>query len=281
MLSIYNYLKINDFLKDAWQDKRAKNNRFSIRAWAHQMGLKHHNALYEMVNGKRKVPKSLVLKLIKSLELNVQEAQYLELLIDLSRAKNKELQDSYLEKMRPYQNKRTVKFLELDSFKMLQDPIHFFIGELALQKDFVHDAQWIQNRLNYPASISQINAAIERLVALDILRFDVNDKIHRIDQHIQSKSDDHDQALKDYHKSIMHLAEKAIDTQDVMIREFQGMAINMDVDRMDEAKKMIREFVNQFVAEFDTPKVKNEEVYQLNLQFFGITKKPNESVYKN
>lgn len=280
MLSIYQYQKAEDYLQDVWNEKRKKNSLFTIRAWAAQMSLTHHNPLHEMIKGKRKVPKATIPKLITSLGLNAHEGLYLESMIDLSRARSVEEKTIYLERMKTLSPKQTVMFTELESFRMLQNPLHFFVAELAHQKDFKSDPNWIKERLAHNYSLSDINEVLERLINLDILREDIDGKLHRVDRFIQSKSDISDKALKEYHKNLMNLAKDAVETQDVMSREFQGMALNVDSSRLPEAKKMIRSFVAQFTNEFDQPKSKNEELYQLNLQFFGITKTIKKEIQK-
>lgn len=277
-MSIYQYQRPEEFLRDVWEEKKKKNSLFTIRAWANQLGLKHHNSLHEMVKGKRKVPKSVLPGLLNSLKLSAHEGLYFELMVDLSRARSADEKTMYLDRMKAIAPVKAVKFTELESFRMLQNPLHFYISELALQSDFSPDAKWIQERLNYKVHLVEIEEVIERLLALDILREDAEGRIHRVDQFLQSKSDIHDKALKEFHKNIMALAADAIETQDVLVREFQGAALNLSTDRLPEAKKMIRAFVSEFMAKFDTPKAPNEEVYQLNLQFFGITKpKDNEN----
>ena len=280
MLSIYEYQKPEEFLRDTWSEKKKRNPSFTIRAWANQMNIKHHNSLHEMVIGKRKVPKSTIPLLIKSLSLDTSEGMYFELMVDYARSKTVEEKTIYVERMKTLSPKKAVKFTELESFRMLQDPIHFFICELALQKDFQGSATWIKERLGYNVTLVQISEAIDRLLSLDILREDAQGKLHRVDRFIQSKSDIHDRGLKEYHKNLMDLAKQAIETQDVIEREFQGMAMSIDSSRLPEAKKVIRDFVVQFTTQFDTPQVENEEVYQLNLQFFGITKNINKGTKK-
>lgn len=68
--SIFAYEEPTSFLKDAWESKKRKNPNFTIRAWAQSMGMKAHNPLYEVIRGKRKVPKSYIPVLVKSLSLS-------------------------------------------------------------------------------------------------------------------------------------------------------------------------------------------------------------------
>lgn len=272
MISIFDYSTAVDFLRDSWMEKKAHNSLFTIRAWANSLGMKHHNSLHEMVAGKRKVPKAIIPKLIDSLDLSLKEGQFLELLVDVSKSKNQEELRLYQERMRALSPSARVKYFELESFRLTQDPLHFFIGELALQKHFSPNPLWIQQRIGYPVSIAEVNETLDRLLTLDILRYDVNGNLIRVNNHIHSKSDLHDQGLKNYHKAVMKLAASAIDAQDVLEREFEATAINLSTRRMSEAKATIRDFIRSFIAEYDQPASAGEEVYQLNLQFFGIQK---------
>ena len=273
MLSIFEYREPNEYLRDLWTTKRQKNPQFTIRAWANQMGIKHHAPLHEMVNGKRKIPKSLVPSLIKHLNLEATEALFFEFMVDLSRSKSPEQKTMYLERMKsiaPYN--KEVKFTELESFRMLQDPIHFFICEMVYLPDFQPEAAWIQKRLTIEASLERISSAIERLLLLDILREDPQGKLIRVDQFIHTKSDIKDKALQAYHANLSELAKNAVEEQPLLEREFQAMTMNFEMEKMPEAKAMIREFLQQFTAKFDKPSKTEKEIYHINLQFFGITK---------
>lgn len=276
MLSVYDYQKPSEFLQAAWNGKRQRNPQFTIRSWAMQMGIKHHASLHEMVNGKRKISKASVPKFIQVLGLDVTEGLFFESMVDLSRSTSAEEKTLYLERMKaiaPDRNK--VKFTELESFRLLQDPIHFFIAEMALLNDFKADSLWIQKRLMFDASLERITSAIERLTALDILREDPEGRLLRVDQFVHSKSDIKDKALQEYHKNLSEIAMTAVQTQDVLEREFQAMTLNFDLDRLPEAKKVLREFLSSFVSRFDCPEKREKEIYHLNLQFFKVTQKGN------
>jgi uncharacterized protein (TIGR02147 family) len=271
MLSVYGYQKPDEFLRDSWNDKKRKNSQFTIRAWANQMDIKHHNTLHDMVKGKRKIPKATIPLFIKHLNLNVNEGLYFELMVDLSKAKSEDEKKMYFERMKTIAPKKNLKAKEIDSFWLLRDPMHFFINELAQQKNFRADPEWICSRLIKSISRENVAEILQRLIDLDLLRLDVDGKVCRVNSYVRSKTDINDRALKEYHKNLMEHAKEAIESQDVMEREFRGLALNLNTELLPEAKEVIRDFVTQFSTRFDTPKAPNEQVYQLNIQFFAVT----------
>ena len=272
MMSIYQYQEPHEFLKDAWELKRKTNSSFTIRAWAQHIGIKNHTFLHDMVKGRRKVPKSQIPRFIQSLNLNANEGLYFESMVDLSRAKSMEEKTLYIDRMKALApNVNKVTFTELESFRMLKDPIHFFISEMVMLPDFNPDPAWIQKRLVFDVSQETISKAIERLILLDVLREDPQGRLIRVDSFIASKSDVKDLALQEYHKNLSDMAKRAIEVQNVLEREFQGMTLNFDIARLPEAKQVIRKFVTQFLGQFDQTTSPTREVYHMNLQFFRIT----------
>lgn len=116
MLSIYDFQEPESYLKAIWDDKQQKNNRFSLRSWAKQIGLKHHNTLHYMVTGKRKISKSQIPMLIQALELNETEGKYFSLMVDNSRAKTNNEKEFYLVKMKtiaPTSSENLISTIEL------------------------------------------------------------------------------------------------------------------------------------------------------------------------
>lgn len=276
MLDIYSYSKVTEFLEDAWKEKRKLNSQFTIRAWAQNMGIKHHAFLYDMINGKRKVPKSSIPKFVQSLNLDTNESLYFECLVDLSRARSQEERNFYMERMKAFLPQKNMTFSELESFRLLRDPLHYFISEMVLLKDFNPDPAWIKKRLAFKTSEMDITDAIERLITLDILREDPEGRLIRVDRFIASKSDVTDLALQDFHKDLSDKAKLAIENQNVLEREFRSMTLNFDLKDMPEAKEFIREFVKEFLLRFDKTTSPEREVYHMNLQFFAVTKRSHK-----
>lgn len=273
MISIYQYTDPCPYLRDQYEERKRKNASFSIRSWAKMLQLKHHNSLFEMLNGKRKISPKIIPNLIKNLKLDRNEAAYLYQLTNLQRSKSMEEKEIILEKISSMTKEKKLPAKLIDSFKMLQDPIHIIITELSSLKDFSSDPKWIKKKLGFNTSIQEIEAVIERLISFGLMKRDENGNLVKTNEHTYTKCDVLDLGIQAYHVSVMNLASKAIKNQLLEDREYNAFCVNIQKHRLPEIKKFIRDFTFDFIAEFEAKNGTGTDTYQLNTQFFNLTDK--------
>jgi uncharacterized protein (TIGR02147 family) len=192
-------------------------------------------------------------------------------MVHLSRARAEKEKLYYIERLRELSPAPQASFKQLEDFRFMQNPLHCFIAELAVQKDFNPSPEWIKKRLRSKATLKEIDEAIDRLVSLQILKQDQKGNLKRIDLYINTPSDFANTALKTYHKNLMELATQAVEEQPTLEREFQGMTLNADPKKMPAMKEKIRKFISEFTSEFNVTQTDGEEVLQLNLQLFKVS----------
>ncbi len=271
MICIYDYIDPKIYLQDIYLEKKKSNPSFSIRAWAKFLKMKHHNPLQEMLKGKRKIAKAYVPHFIKTLELTIDEGFYFDTLVSLQRAKANEEKELYLERLRSLSPRQSLSMFEVEAYRSIKDPLHVIITELSALKGFQNDARWIQKRLGFKKTISEIENAIERLIGLGLMKEDQNGNLVKIHDHIYSKVDGIDTGLQEYHQNVMELASKAITVQDPKEREYNAYCINIEKEKIPEMKKAIRRFMHDFATKFEAKSGTAENTYQLNTQFFNLT----------
>ncbi len=271
-LSIYNYSCPSMFLRDSWNAKRAFNKNFSLRAWASQLGMSSHGTFYQIINGVRPLPKKYVLALSISLQLDRKEALYLETLIDFSKAKTVKAKSYYKERLDQLSPRKALSIYEIESFHFLKNPLNGAIIELTCLKDFSFDAKWIQNRLAIKATQTEIQKAINLLLELKLIKKDQFGNILRTNEHVYSEQDIRNEALQEYHKNVLDMAKDQISKQDVSKREFNATAMGIKSEDLPKIKEEIRDFLNTFIDKYEADPGSADEIYQLGIQFFGLTK---------
>ncbi len=142
-LSIYDYEDPSQFLNDSWEQKKSKNAHFTIRSWAKQLGVNSHGTLYDIVKGKRHLPKKYFLSVCRSLKLNTKESLYLETMIELKKAKSEKVKVYYKQRLTEISPKKSLNYYEIESFHFLKNPLHMAIIELTTLNDFQSDIDWI------------------------------------------------------------------------------------------------------------------------------------------
>jgi uncharacterized protein (TIGR02147 family) len=272
MLEVYSYSELHTFLRDAWLSKKGRNQAFSLSAWARQLGFENSSPLSLALKGKRNLPKKYLPLVIKSLDLNSDQATYLEGLFDLAKAKSTEERLFYfrqLQKLAPKKLKNTT----VDEFKSLSEPIYGLILEMSALKGFQTDPYWIQKRIKMSVDIHQVSEAIQRLVKLELLKIEEKPRcFKKTHKDISTENDISDLATKEFHKAVSQLAAKAVAEQDVNTREFQSFTFNIRNKDLKKAKEKIRKFLDEFLVEFEAPEGEGDESYQLNVQLFSMTK---------
>lgn len=272
MLDIYKYTEFHKYLTDAWRDKRARNRSFSMTAWAHQMGLENSSPLSLAFKGKRALPKKYLPQVIKTLDLNAHEAQYLEALLDLSRAREPGQKLFYLNRLRLLSPSTEFSAHIVEEYKYLSDPLHGAMIEMTDLKQFKSDAEWIQQRLFFTVSVIEIKEALERLQQLNLLRRDEKGALKKCHRHLSTPPDVADLGTKTYHKTVSEMAAHAVVHQDLAQREFDSYSFNLKKDQLVKAKKAMRQFISDFLTKFEAQPGEGDETYQVNMQLFKFTK---------
>lgn len=225
-------------LRQRFAEMVEKNSSYSLRALAMKTGLSA-SILSRVINGKRNLSLETMLKVSQILDLDLETDAH----------------------------QRKTDILGLESFKVIADWYHFPILELIKTRGFQSDEKWIARRLKLPLAIVQ--AALDRLQRLGL--------IERVDGQIKSGNgvflkttdDQSSVAIRKHHKQMMEKAVEALD-DNLGEREYRGLNFAFEPSDLPEAKKMIREFYKKFGQKFG--KNLGKEVYQLNLQFFKLTK---------
>ncbi len=272
MLEIYQYNSASQFVRDAWIEKKKKNSAFSLRAWSKQLGFANNAPLSLMLAGKRHIPRKYVPALISSLGLSADEGLFLETLVEIEKSKNIRQKSFYEERLRALSPSPPIGFFEIESFKCLGNPLHTIILEMTDLVGFEPQAEWIQKRLRITASLSEIETAVERLIGLGLLREEKNGQWKKTQKNLTNRVDVADQGSQEYHSNVSKLAAEQVSLQPVLEREYNGYAINLRKSEFPRAKKLIREFIKDFSRKVEASPQEGEETYQLNVQFFGLTK---------
>lgn len=276
MVSIFQYTDPCLFLRDSYEEIKRRNSQFSIRSWARMMGLNHHNPLFEMMGGKRKIARSMIPYLSKSLKLGRSEALYFYELVNLQRAKSFDERELVLEKLSRLSQQKKLSITEMDTFKCLRDPLHIIVAELTRLPDFQEDPTWIKERLSFRVSNSAIASSLRRLLKTGLLIRDEDGRLKKTSEHLYSKSDVVDLGLQSYHLGVMNLGEHALKTQDILEREYNALCLTIDRKNLTSIKKYLRQFIHEFVGHFESTEEDGTDLYQLNTQFFNLTKNKGE-----
>ncbi len=256
-----------------FKEKKALNSSFSMRSWAKSIGINGHGSLQQILAGSRNLPKKYIPALVKSMMLSNEEGLYFETLVDIEKSKTKEeasIYEARLESIR-LRNKNFNAHV-VENYKYFDNPLHSILRTMTELKGFQSDFKGLADTIRLKTSQSEINEVVDRLVLLDLLGFDDNANPIKLTPHIRNKLDVPSEAVQKYHKKMSALAAQEISNQTVDEREYNSYCLNIQSEKIPLAKEKIRNFIKEFVNEFEADKNQALDTYCMNLQLFRVTK---------
>jgi len=243
--------KASVILLKKYEEGRAKNARWSQRAFAKRLGISS-GALSEILQGKRPLTPQLKKRLAAKLGLSpLEEVDFFE--------------DMTPDHLRP--NRLEYVQLTTDQFHLISDWWHFAMLNLIKTKGFKASTSWIAKRLGISQKIS--DDAWDRLFRLGHLK-KTGGKVTREYPRIQTSDGIVNMSVRKAHLEDTRLIEKSIEEVHIDLRDHSSMTIVINKKDIKKAKEMIRVFQDKFVSELEVNP--GDEVYRLSVSLFPLSK---------
>ncbi len=267
--SIYNYQDPALFVTDCYRFIQSQHpeEKYTLRKWAHSMGLEAPQVLVDIIKGKRKIQLKHLDWICRGITLNDSEQFYLRLLIQRENTATKEERlpfDMLLAQLAP---SREMKKIYLDDGEIFTDWLNIAIFSFCRIRGTSIDRQAIIDTFEAKAERSAIEAAIERLLSEGLIFKNEAGYLKNIDAEISTTADVPIQRVHQYYQEVFDLAKQAIELSPGE-REFQCFAVAIDSEKMPILKRLLRTFRKQVLELSDG---NADRVFQVNLQAFPLT----------
>ncbi|MBO9665999.1 MAG: TIGR02147 family protein [Bdellovibrio sp.] len=228
-----------------------RNPRYSLRQFAKSLGMSH-TVLSLVLSGKRPLSTNAAIKITEKLALSPEEVQVL-----MNSHPKKQIQ----KKIESYTS------VDLETFELISNWIHYAILSLFETADAVFDHVWVANRLN----ISKADAkdALARLVKLELLA-ETNGRWRQTGKSIKVENTISTAFTRNFHRQLLDKALHSLDNDPIETRNFSSMTMAIDPKHMDYAIERIRDFRRQLTAELEA-KGAPQEVYNLTVQMYPVS----------
>ncbi|WP_413578734.1 TIGR02147 family protein [Bdellovibrio sp. HCB290] len=272
MISPLEYQEYQPFLRDLFASKVAHRN-MSLRSFARIAGISH-SYLSRVMNSQKTLSIGAASKISQILDMSPEEEAHLMRLVakDQLHESSRSGQQLRARILKTQRNSKSV--ISQDSFKAVAEWHHFAILALLNTKDFKGTAKWIGERLGIPQEVAKESFA--RLVKMGFIVKENGKYVVMNNGDIQTPHDVPSQAVRENHRQHLHLAALALTSQPTEQIEFQNASIPILKSDIPKAKKRLRLFMDQFIR--DLEKNPGEEVYQINLQFYGLSQNPKKDL---
>ncbi|MGK5084550.1 TIGR02147 family protein [Bdellovibrionota bacterium FG-1] len=275
---IFGYHEYREFIRDWLAYTKARQSSNSLRSLALHSGLSVSN-LSMILSGKRNLSIKTALKLASALKLNRREQDYFEALILLGNATIQEERVAAFERMNRFKDYRSSNQKETEVFRYLTHWYYVVIREMTGLPGFKPDPSWIQDRLQESVSQREIEVALKFLIDHGFIETAPDGSVTPPSKPMDCLGGIYRTALIQFHREMLVLAGKSIDTTPPEKRNLVGYTLPVDSSRFERIQRIMLNAYDEIRAISQEASV-GDEIYHVELAFFPVSKcalKKNES----
>jgi uncharacterized protein (TIGR02147 family) len=170
MEDIYEYSDYRQYIKDYYERHKAVNPAFSYRYLAEKAGINSAPFFKFLIDGKRNLTKSSLLKTCAALNLKDKEAEYFEHLVFFNQARTVKEKNQFFDRLIALQKARNILRIRQDQYAYFGEWHHCVIRELAAMADFREDYGALGRMLKPALSAERAEESVKLLLELGFLR---------------------------------------------------------------------------------------------------------------
>ncbi len=264
--------------------KRRKSLRpsYSLRAFARDLKISP-SFLSDLLTNKRFLSPQKAIALASALRLSDEERNEWVFRSQMQRAKTDGSTDISLDDPLNHRNHLPSRLigeapLSVDKFETLSSWYALAILELSNLAKRPRSHAEIAERLGI--TLDETTEACERLIRLGLAEKDAaSGELKKKEKVLAVPATPGSQAIRNFHRQMIHHASESIDQIAVEHRDISGSTVSFDRTQIDEIRKEITRF-RKTILKLCTQKSNSNanDVYQLNVQFFPLTKPLSPSV---
>jgi len=276
MSNIYNYLNYRDYLKDFYNDQKAKNSRFSYQLMANKIGFKSKTILHYILDGKRNISEKSIFRFNQLLQLEEKAFTYFRDIVAFNQATSNKQQNYFFNRLTQGKPNNSIKRVFRDQYEFYSKWYHPTIRELITMVNTRDDFKRIARLIKPAISPRQVSESIKLLLRLSLIKKTANGYA-QTNKIITSGNEVQSLAIQNFHIQNMVLASESIDTVPSNERDISCLVIGLDKKGFENIKSYIQKVRNKILK--DVEKIDPaDSVYHLSIQMFPTAKKEIKEV---
>ncbi len=244
-------------LKERLAARQKENPHYSLRAYSRDLEM-HSSTLSQILKGQRGLPLKRANSVAEKLALSPKEKTLFMESFYRSKTSIDDIQISDLDQR---------YILDESYYKVIAEWEHYAILELFNLNHYDINANWISKKLGI--TLNRAEVVLSNLISCGLLIKNDADRFDRAHPDIKTTEDISSGALKKSHKEAMQMGINKLEEIEVELRDFSSATVAVDLEKLPEAKTIIREFRQKMTALLrDGNKT---DVFQFAIQFYPLT----------
>jgi len=270
---IFDFTDYREYLKTYYRYQKSHNPAFSYRYFSKRAHINSSGIYKNVIDGKRSLGRGLILRFGEALKLRKKEMDYFEAMVYFTEAKDAEEKKVFFNRMMSHRkiHAHQVKKDQYEYYSQWYYPaIRELLGVIRFKNDFANLAK----RMSPAIKPEEAVRAISVLENLGFIAKDDSGIYRQSQNHLTTGPDVRSANVVDYQISCMDLAKEAIERHDISVRDISTLTLSLSAEAFEFFKQEIiscRKKLLGMEKQFPNP----DRVYQLNMQFFPISKAPS------
>lgn len=244
-------------IKERLSQRKSSNSSYSLRAYARDLGL-HSASLSQILNGKRKLPIKKAHQVAEKLNLSPKEMRLFMESFYKSKSSLDDIKVGFWDKR---------QILDESHFTIISEWEHYAALELFHLKDFCFSSKNVSKKLNIGEDRAEL--VIQNLLDSNLLSTKLDGSFRPTYSDIKTTEDVTSRAIQKAHQKTLEVGIKKLEEIDVSLRDFSSITLAVDLEKIQEAKNIIREFRQKMNSLFKG--TNPTEVFTMAIQFYPIS----------
>lgn len=271
-MDVFQFLDPYAVMRAYYQDRKAREEKFSYTSWAKELGVQSSSTLRMMVHGEKKISLGLAEKFL-SIFPHEDEKNYFRLLLSYAHAANPQEKSAVWAALAKILVARIDQTEAADYFTYLSDLILPKLQTLLSFDDQAWTEESLAQALN--VEVATVCSGVRSLENIGMAESVSTDSGHLWKAKVRMvKVSDKlgDVALKSYHNACLEEAKKAQDL-DVSCRRYRSLMLPMSEEEFQNINKKVDTFVKQLLMKYQSDQYTDRRLYKLNLNYFPVSEK--------
>ena len=274
MKSIFEYQDYREFLKDAYEKRKAENSAFSYQFFGSRIDLVASH-ISMMFDGERHLPVRCVPAVKKLFGLKGREATYFDLIFSMARTRSAKAKEELLEKAAKLRDVRLrqIQEKELEYFKDWWTVVIRSFTEVTRGR--VNEKEIARSMLP-EVSEEDVRRSLKLLLDLGFLNKASSGRVTLADPHLTICGAEKAQVIRKFQSKVMEMGAKSLEMVSPEERDVSTLTMAIDQGAFEDIREIVRECRRQIqlrISECESP----DRVMQLNFAFFPVAKKIKEN----
>jgi uncharacterized protein (TIGR02147 family) len=273
MVNLFEYQNYRDYLRAYYNEQKALKKSFSYRSFSKKAGIQAPSFLFYVIEGKRNLTKSSLLKISGAIGHSREEADYFENLVFFNQVETIREKTLYYSRIVEIRKPIDVQVIPLDRYEFYSVWYHSVIREVVTFFDFKDNYSVLASSLCPPITAKDARESVALLEKLGFIERDQQGLYHQTANVISNHPIPAEAfIIEKFQSEMLNLALQSYERIPIYERMSSSTTFSISEETFALFKMKAREFRKE-LAEIARLDSSQERVYQLTMNLFPVCRR--------